>query len=226
MEKRGIFCCCRTLFVIWVVSLNEIAIQRSRYCFFFFFRFFLFLFRCQLPPPFFFLTVDYSLYPLNFCNYCGFQTVYVDSFHAQYCNHCGAVEEIDAEKFKAQQEQERLQREVTYTIADGSPIYNPDAYSRTNIRHGRTFAMPGSGRTISMKDAVTDKLRFKDGRTKEMDQIFKAQDEQLTATGRTILSDRLELKRSSDITSSDELIAEKGNTQLRSSRDIIIGKRR
>jgi hypothetical protein len=106
MEKRGIFCCCRTLFVIWVVSLNEIAIQRSRYCFFFFFRFFLFLFRCQLPPPFFFLTVDYSLYPLNFCNYCGFQTVSVDSFHAQYCNHCGAVEEIDAEKLKAQQEQD------------------------------------------------------------------------------------------------------------------------
>ena len=67
------------------------------------------------------------------------------------------MEEIDAEKLKAQQEQERLQREVTYTIADGSPIYNPDAYSRTNIRHGRTFAMPGSGRTISMKDAVTDK---------------------------------------------------------------------
>jgi hypothetical protein len=149
--------------------------------------------------------------PYNFCNYCGFETVYVDSFHAQYCNHCGAVEEIDAEKLKAQQEQERLQREVTYTIADGSPIYNPDAYSRTNIRHGRMFAMPGSGRTISMKDAVTDKLRYKDGRTKEMDQIFKAQDEQLTATGRTIISDKLELKRSANIRSSDELKAEKSS---------------
>jgi hypothetical protein len=33
-----------------------------------------------------------------------------------------------------------------------------------------------------------------------MDAIFKAQDEQLTATGRTILEDRVELKRSSDIT--------------------------
>jgi hypothetical protein len=121
------------------------------------------------------------------------------------------VEEIDAEKLKTQQEQERLQREVTYTIVDGSPIYNPDAYSRTNIRHGRTFAMPGSGRTISMKDAVTDKLRFKDGRTKEMDAIFKAQDEQLAATGRTILSDRLELKKSYNVLSSDELKAEKSS---------------
>ena len=121
------------------------------------------------------------------------------------------MEEIDAEKLKAQQEQERLQREVTYTIADGSPIYNPDAYSRTNIRHGRTFAMPGSGRTISMKDAVADKLRMKDGRTKEMDAIFKAQDKQLEATGRTILSDRVELRRSANIRSSDELKAAKSS---------------
>jgi hypothetical protein len=66
-------------------------------------------FSLSTATTFLFLTVDYSLYPLNFCNYCGFQTVYVDSFHAQYCNHCGAVEEIDAEKLKAQQEQERLQ---------------------------------------------------------------------------------------------------------------------
>jgi hypothetical protein len=150
--------------------------------------------------------------PYNFCNYCGFETVYVGSFHAQYCNHCGSVEDVDPEKLKAQQEQERLQHEVTYTIADGSPIYDPEAYSRTNIRHGRTFALPGSGRTISMKDAVTDKLRFKDGRTKEMDAIFKAQDEQLTSSGRTILSDRLELKRSANIRSSDELRAEKAGT--------------
>jgi hypothetical protein len=150
--------------------------------------------------------------PLNFCNYCGFETVYVDSFHAQYCNHCGAVEEIDADTLRAQEEQERLQREVTYTIADGSSIYNPDAYSRTNIRHGKTFAVPGSGKTVSMKDAITDKLRFKDGRTREMDAIFKAQDEQLTSTGRTILEDKLELKRSANIRSSDELKAEKAGT--------------
>jgi hypothetical protein len=125
---------------------------------------------------------------------------------------CGAVEDVDPEKLKAQQEQERLQREVTYTMADGSPIYNPDVYSRTNIRYGRTFAMPGSGRTISIKDAVIDKLRMKDGRTREMDAIFKAQDEQMTARGRKILEDRVELRRSDNIKSSDELRAEKAGT--------------
>jgi hypothetical protein len=62
-----------------------------------------------------------------------------------------------------------------------------------------------------MKDAVTDKLRFKDGRTKEMDAIFRAQDEQLTSSGRTIISDKLELKRSANIRSSDELRAEKSS---------------
>jgi hypothetical protein len=152
--------------------------------------------------------------PFKFCSYCGCQTVYLDSFHAQYCNHCGGVEEIDADKLKAQEQQERLQREVTYSIADGSAIYNPDTYTRHNIRHGKTFAMPGSGRTISMKDAVTDKLRSKDGRTREMDAIFKAQDEQLTSTGRTILSDKIELRRSDNILSSEELKAEKSSDTL------------
>jgi len=152
--------------------------------------------------------------PFNFCAFCGFETGYVDSFHAQYCNHCDSVEEIDPDKLKAQQEQERQLRESTYTIADGSAIYNPDTYTRSNIRHGKTItAIPsGAGRTISMKDAITDKLRFKDGRTREMDQIFKAQDEQMTARGRTILEDRVELKRSSNIKSSDELGAEKQGT--------------
>lgn len=99
---------------------------------------------------------------------------------------------------------------LVFSISDGSAIYDPETYTRANIRHGRTYAMPSSpGRTISMKDAITDKLRMKDGRTKEMDAIFQAQDEQLEARGRTILSDRLELQHSGNVTSSDELKAEK-----------------
>jgi hypothetical protein len=96
-----------------------------------------------------------------------------------------------------------------FSINDGSTIYDPETYTRANLRHGRTYAMPGSGRTISMKYAITDKLRMKDGRTKEMDAIFKAQDEQLTPKGRTILSDKVELRRSGNILSSDELRAER-----------------
>jgi hypothetical protein len=72
--------------------------------------------------------------------------------------------------------------------------------------------MPGSGRTISMKDAITNKLRMKDGRSREMDQIFRQQDEQLTSRGRTILEDKLELRRSGNILSIDELKVEKQGT--------------
>jgi hypothetical protein len=70
-----------------------------------------------------------------------------------------------------------------------------------------------------MRDAIADKLRFQDGRSRVLDTILRQQDEQFERMGRTITSDRLELKRSSDITSSDELIAEKGNVQLRGKRD-------
>jgi hypothetical protein len=148
----------------------------------------------------------------NFCKYCGCETVYVDSLHALICNHCGAV--LDPpDKLKAQQQEERQLRESTYTIADGSAIYNPDIYTRQNIRSGKTIAIgSGRGHTVNMRDAIQDKLRMKDGRTKEMDQIFRAQDRQMEAMGRTILEDRLELRRSSNITSSDELRAEKTTT--------------
>jgi hypothetical protein len=150
--------------------------------------------------------------PYNFCKFCGCETVYVDAYHAYYCNHCGAVEDIDPEKLKAQQEQERLSKESTYTIADGSAIYNPETYTRSNIKHGRgIYPMPGAGRTVAIKrkDAIIDKLRMKDGRSREMDQIFRAQDRQMESRGRTILEDKVEIRRSSNITSSDELRAEK-----------------
>ncbi len=67
----------------------------------------------------------------------------------------------------------------------------------------------GKARTINMKDAITDKLRYQDGRSREMDEIFKAQDRQLESTGRQITSDRLELRRSDNIKSSDEMRAER-----------------
>ena len=66
---------------------------------------------------------------------------YVDSLHAQYYNHCGAIIDIDPEKLKPQQEQERQQTESTYTIGDGSAIYNPDVYTRSNIKHGKIFML-------------------------------------------------------------------------------------
>jgi hypothetical protein len=44
---------------------------------------------------------------------------------------------------------------------------------------------------------------------KEMDAVFKVQDRQMEARARKILSDRIELKHSDNIKSSDELRAEK-----------------
>ena len=160
-------------------------------------------------------TIPKRKRPYNFCNYCGFETAYIDSFHAHYCNHCGTVQEVDPEQLKREQEQERQAREQTYTIADGSAIYNPETYTRSNIKHGRTYAIPGSsGRTVAIKrqDAIIDKLRMKDGRSKEMDAIFRQQDKQMESMGRTILEDKLELRRSSNVKTSDELRAEKAGT--------------
>jgi hypothetical protein len=148
----------------------------------------------------------------NFCQYCGCETVYVDSFHALWCNHCGSVNDIDPQEVKAKEEQERQAREQTYTIADGSKPYHPDIYTRSNVKHGRTIvAMPGRGRTIAIKrsDAIADRLRMKDGRSRELDRILQEQDRQMESMGRRITEDRLELRRSSNITSSDELRAEK-----------------
>jgi hypothetical protein len=75
---------------------------------------------------------------------------------------------------------------------------------------GITIAI--KGRQHEDNNEVIDKLRMRDGRSKEMDMIFRAQDRQMEAMGRTILEDRLELRRSSNITSSDELRAEKAGT--------------
>ena len=153
--------------------------------------------------------------PFHFCRYCGCETVYLEAYYAFLCQKCGAiVEEIDPEEQKAIEEQKRQQTESTYSIADGSAIYNPETHTRTNIRHGKIYPMSGAGRTVSIKtrDTIIDKLRMKDGRSKEMDMIFRAQDRQMESMGRTILEDKVELRRSSNVKSSDELRAEKSGT--------------
>jgi hypothetical protein len=148
----------------------------------------------------------------HWCKHCGGQTHYWPEMRGLYCNQCGTLEE-DTDELKAQLEAEKLREESTFDMADGSAIYSPGMYSPSNIRKGKTIAV-GSGKghtTINMRDAITDKLRYRDGRTREMDQVFKAQDRQMESMGRTIKSDRVELKRSSNITSSDELRAERSS---------------
>jgi hypothetical protein len=153
--------------------------------------------------------------PFNsFCRYCGLETVYLEAYHAFLCQRCGTiVDEIDP---KEEQKAKEQQQEQTYTIADGSQPYHPDIYTRSNIKHGKTFAIPpgvGSGRTMAIRrsDAVAERLRMKDGRSRELDRILQQQDRQMESMGRTILEDRLELRRSSNVKSSDELRAEKSS---------------
>lgn len=152
------------------------------------------------------------------CPYCGSISYYWEAQQGYYCNACSTLEE-ETDEMKARFEAQKLQQEATFEMADGSAIYSPCVYTPSNIRTGKTIGIGGGGgghgrRTIipvGRKDAVIDKLRrSRQGLTPEMDRIFKAQDEQLTSSsGRTITEDRLELKRSDKITSSDDLKAEK-----------------
>jgi transcription initiation factor TFIIIB Brf1 subunit/transcription initiation factor TFIIB len=159
--------------------------------------------------------------PFHFCRYCGLQTVYMDAYYAFYCQRCGTiVDEINPEEKATTREQQQQQQESTYTIADGSQPYSPDVYTRSNIKHGKTFAIPpagSSGRTMAIRrsDVIAERLRMKDGRSRELDRVLQQQDRQMESMGRTILEDRLELRRSSNVKSSDELRAEKsGNVGL------------
>ena len=151
--------------------------------------------------------------PFHFCRYCGCETVYLEAYHAFLCQRCGTiVDEIDPEE--EQQRAKEHQQEQTYTIADGSQPSHPDIYTRSNIKHGKTFAIPPAGHTVAIRrsDAIIDKLRRKDGRSLELDRILQQQDRQMESMGRTILEDKLELRRSSNVKSSDELRAEKSGT--------------
>jgi hypothetical protein len=148
----------------------------------------------------------------TFCNHCGGNTVYWPQYHGLWCNHCGTLEE-DSDELNAQLELEQMEQQSTFSLSDGTDVYSPEAYTYSKLRNSsrntgrRTIFPVGAGRR---QDLITDKLRMRDGRSREMDAIFKAQDDQLTSTGRTITGDRLELRRSSNITSSEELRAEKG----------------
>jgi hypothetical protein len=149
----------------------------------------------------------------TFCSHCGGRTFYWPQHHGLWCNLCGTLEE-DSEQLKAQLEIEQLEQQSTFSLADGTDVYSPENYTYSKLRQSRRTFPVGSGgggsgaKTISMKDTITDKLHMKDGRSREMDRIFQQQDRQMEATGKIILEDRLELKRSSNVTSSDELRAE------------------
>jgi hypothetical protein len=150
-----------------------------------------------------------------YCKLCGFKMVYVESFHAYYCNECGASEDPNPEELSQVLEQDKKQsREATFSTADGSPIYNSsssnssfDNYGRRRRRHSTL-----GGRTINMKSAMEDKL----GRPKSYtEKIFEQETNMLERSGNTITAQHTEIRKSPDIISSSDLIANKGNVGIR-----------
>jgi hypothetical protein len=101
-----------------------------------------------------------------------------------------------------------------FKTADGSRIF--DSEHPTTSGTARSTA---GGITIPIKSStnVTDRLRYKDACTREMYDIFRKQDEQLEANGRRILEDKVDIRQSENICSSDELRVDKagnGNVGL------------
>lgn len=74
------------------------------------------------------------------------------------------------------------------------------------------FSTGGITIPIKSSKSITDRLRYRDARTKEMYDIFKWQDDHLQDTGRKVTEDNIQLHKSHNITSSDELKSEKAGT--------------
>jgi hypothetical protein len=161
------------------------------------------------PPP-------YKPQTVKHCSFDGARMVYVSSMRCFYCNVCSNVMELDPNEVQNAIQYENESNTPTFSTADGSRIFNSSGgqYDNSMFGRGRRSSSQG-GITVAMKtreDLITDKLRLKDGRSKEMDAIFRQQDKQMEAMGRTILEDKLELRRSSNVKSSDELRAEKSSS--------------
>jgi hypothetical protein len=155
------------------------------------------------PPP-------YKPQTVKHCSFDGARMAYVSSMRCFYCNVCSNVVELDPYEVQNAIQYENESNSPVFGTADGSRIFN--STDDSSIFGGRRSRSSAGGITVAMKtreDLITDKLRMKDGRSPEMDRIFQQQDRQMEAMGRTILSDKLELKRSSNIKTSDELRAEK-----------------
>src|SRR5215213_1553158 len=61
-----------------------------------------------------------------FCKLCGHSMYKVESFHALVCDNCGAMDDLPLTEAEIRAKQ---QQESTFSIADGSIIYNTNDYS-------------------------------------------------------------------------------------------------
>lgn len=151
-----------------------------------------------------------------FCKLCGHSMNKVQSFHALVCSNCGAIDDLPMteQEIKAKQQQES-----SYTVADGSLIYNPDDYSSYGLRQRKHFVTPGG---ITRKIPSVEE-KFRDSQRSDAERIMDYESDRLVndrhGGGAIKITSRVDvLDRSKDIISAgDDLIASKGNIDLRSS---------
>jgi hypothetical protein len=147
-----------------------------------------------------------------FCKLCGNSMYKIESFHALVCDNCGAMDDLPLteEEIRAKQQQES-----TFSIADGSVIYNPDDYSSRGLRQHKHYTSPGG---ITRKvPSVEDKIH--DSQKSDAERIMDKESALLTKDGGGIrITSREDIvNRSPDIIRGSDLIASKNNIDLSTS---------
>jgi hypothetical protein len=148
-----------------------------------------------------------------FCKLCGHSMYKVESFHALVCDNCGAMDDLPLTE---QEIRAKQQQESTFSIADGSIIYNQDAYSDNNLRQQKHYTSPG-GITRKMP-SVEDKFRHTE--KSDAEKIMDYESDKLVADsyGSIKITGRVdEVNRSSDILSGEDFAFSKGNVDISSS---------
>jgi hypothetical protein len=141
-----------------------------------------------------------------FCPRCNFSMTYIDAFGAYACNNCGILKDvIDPLELEARTQREKQSRESTYTIADGSQAYSEDTYSDDNLRFRKHLNSSGGGITRNTKGAVENRYNPKS----DMDKVFERETNVLERGGNYVTSQHTEIKKSPDIISSSDLVADK-----------------
>jgi hypothetical protein len=118
----------------------------------------------------------------------------------------------DVEQDPIELQKQRQQQQTTFSVADGSVIYDDVSYSYSNLKSGRHYVSPG-GRTISMKDSINEKLENR--HKSETERLLDKESALLTKDPGTIITSRVDIiKQSSGIIDGAKLIASKGNVDL------------
>jgi hypothetical protein len=136
------------------------------------------------------------------------------ALHALVCINCGYLDDLPLTE---QEIIAKQQQESTFTVADGSIIYNPDDYSSHGLRQRKHYSTPG-GITRKMP-SVEQKVRHNS--KSDAERMMDAESDKLVndgyGGGAIKITSRVDVvDRSKDIISGDDLIASKNNIDISS----------